>query len=99
MKPTLRLEMKEKSVRNLRTFTVFLSYSLIKAIEYVCLGIDSGNHLTTIWALLRENLSLLQMNNKSADQPAHQYGLVSAFVISCMQNIIFKLASYIISSF
>ena len=35
-----------------------------------------------IWALARENLTLVFANNKGADQPAHLRRLICAFVIS-----------------
>ena len=45
-----------------------------------------------------ENLTLLHVNNKGADQPAHPHSLISAFVIRFLQSMKFKLASNIISS-
>ena len=46
-----------------------------------------------IWALTRENLSLGFANNKGADQPAHPYNLIKAFVIHTLESIIVKLAT------
>ena len=36
-----------------------------------------------IWALTREDLTSLHVNNKGTDQPAHLHSLVSTFVIHC----------------
>ena len=41
----------------------------------------------------RENLSLGFANNKSTDQPARLYRLISAFVIHFLEIIISKLAA------
>ena len=41
-----------------------------------------------------ENLTLLHVNNKGADQP-----LISHFLIRFLENIIFKLATVVISIF
>ena len=38
-------------------------------------------------------------NNNGAVQPAHQRSLISTFVICYLQNLIYKLASYKISTF
>ena len=51
----------------------------------------------TIWPSSRENLSLVVVNNKSADQPSRPRRLISAFVIHCLESIISKLASSEIS--
>ena len=41
-----------------------------------------------IWASPRENLILLPATYKGADQPAHLYSLVSAFVIRSIESVI-----------
>ena len=38
------------------------------------------------------------VNNKAANQPAHQHSLISAFVISLLESIIYQLASREIST-
>ena len=38
------------------------------------------------WATSWENLFLLYVNNKSADQPAHPCSLISVFVIRCLDS-------------
>ena len=38
-------------------------------------------------------MSSVFANNKGADQPAHQYRLISAFVIHLMERIISKFAT------
>ena len=43
-----------------------------------------------ICASMQENLTLLHVKNKGADQPAHPCNLVSAFVIPCMESIVAK---------
>ena len=48
---------------------------------------------------MQENLSLGFANNKSADQPAHQLRLISAFVIRFLETIMSKLAAGEISIF
>ena len=52
-----------------------------------------------MWALERENLSLVFVNNKGADQPAHPRSLISTFVILLLECIISKLATCKISIF
>ena len=39
-----------------------------------------------IWALTRETLTLLLVNNKGADQTAHLCSLISAFVIRYLRS-------------
>ena len=39
-----------------------------------------------------ENLLLPYANNKAADQPVHPYGLISTFVVHCLDNMILLLA-------
>ena len=39
------------------------------------------------------------VNNKGADQPAHQRSLISAFVISLLESIISRLAMSVFSIF
>ena len=46
------------------------------------------NMLTIIWATSWENLFLAYVNNKGADQPAHQHSLISAFAVHCLDSII-----------
>ena len=40
-----------------------------------------------IWATSWENLFFPYVNNKDSDQPAHPRGLISIFVIPCLDNI------------
>ena len=42
---------------------------------------------TMIWTSMRETLSLLQENNKGADQPAHVHSLISTLVIHSLESI------------
>ena len=44
-----------------------------------------------LWLLLQENLTLLHVNNKGADQSAHPGSLMRAFVICSLESIIAKL--------
>ena len=44
-----------------------------------------------ICATTRENLTLVHVNNKGADQPAHPRSLISAFVIRYLLCIVTKL--------
>ena len=46
-----------------------------------------------IWASLRENLTLLHVNNKGTDQPTHPCSLISVIDIRLLKHIISKLAS------
>ena len=46
----------------------------------------------TVWAMSWENLLLPYANYKAADQTAHPCSLISAFVVSCLDNIIPLLA-------
>ena len=46
-----------------------------------------------ILASVRENLSSVFANNKSADQPAHLHRLISTFVVHFLESMISKLAS------
>ena len=43
---------------------------------------------------MRETLTLLHMNNKCADQPAHPRSLISAFVICSLECTIAKFFFY-----
>ena len=52
-----------------------------------------------IWASTRESLTLLNANNKGADQPAHLRSLVSAFVIRFLESKNTTLATSKISIF
>ena len=45
-----------------------------------------------IWATSWENLFMLYVNNKGADQPVHPPSLISAFVVRCLDSIIPLLA-------
>ena len=48
-----------------------------------------------IWISLLDNLTLVHVNNKGADQTVQKSThLISAFVIHLMERIIFKLASF-----
>ena len=40
----------------------------------------------TIWASMRETLTLLLVSNKGADQPAHPHSLISAFVTPYLKS-------------
>ena len=55
----------------------------------------SGN----MWALTRENLTLVISNSTGADKPVHPRSLISAFVIHFLESIICKLAIGEISIF
>ena len=57
------------------------------------LGKHSLDKTHIIWALTRENLSLVFVNNKGTDHPAHLHSLISAFVIRLLESIISKLAT------
>ena len=59
-----------------------------------------GKHTSWLnWALARENLSSVFVNNKGKDLPAHPRSLISAFVIRVLERIISKLATSEISMF
>ena len=53
--------------------------------------------MDSIYALTRENLTPVFVNNKGADQPSHLRSLISAFVIRLLQSIISKFATSEIS--
>ena len=44
-----------------------------------------------IWAVMREKLTLLHVNNKGTDQPAHPCSQISTFVFPFLQTMIYKL--------
>ena len=44
-----------------------------------------------IWTLMKENPTLLHVNNKVANQPGHLSSLIKAFVIRKLNNKVFKL--------
>ena len=44
-------------------------------------GMECSIVVNIKWASTRENLTLVYVNNKGADQPAHSRRLISAFVI------------------
>ena len=69
----------------------YLAYTKITQISLCCAN--------TIWASTQEKWSLVFVNNKGTDQPAHARRLVSGFVIRFLKNIISKLASVEISIF
>ena len=55
------------------------------------------------WAFLKratswENLLMPYANNKGADQPAHPRSLISAFVVRCLDSLIFPVSISEISS-
>ena len=52
-----------------------------------------GNFTVIIRAQTREDLSLVFVNNKVTDQPAHPRSLISAFVIHVLESTISKLAT------
>ena len=56
-------------------------------------------HLDTIGLVANTNLFLFNAKHKGADQPPHLRSLISAFVISLLEGIVFKLAAYKISAF
>ena len=43
---------------------------------------------TIIWALTRENLPSVFVNNRGADQPVQMRSLISAFVIPSIESFI-----------
>ena len=47
-----------------------------------------------IWALTQENLIMLHVNNKGADQHAQLHGLISAFVVLSLVRMMAKLATH-----
>ena len=51
-----------------------------------------------IWATSWENLFVPCANNKNADQPAHLRSLISAFIVRCLDSMIYLLAITEISS-
>ena len=52
-----------------------------------------------VCASMQENLTLLHVKNKGADQPAHLRSLISTFVIRYIASIIAKLTPRKISLF
>ena len=58
------------------------------------ISVDTHEFLATSW----ENLFMLYVNNKGADQPAHPRSLISAFVVHCLASIIPLLSISEISS-
>ena len=43
---------------------------------------------------MRENLSLVVVSNKGANQPAHPHSLISSFVIPLLESIILKISIF-----
>ena len=62
-------------------------------------SLENTNHVIHIWALMRENMSLVFASNKGTDQPAHRCSLMSTFVIHLIKSTISKLAAREISIF
>ena len=58
---------------------------------------EKKSSLVLNWAVSWENLYLPYANNKGADQPAHLRGLISAFVIHCLDSKVHILAKSKIS--
>ena len=52
-----------------------------------------------LWATARENLTLLHVTNKVADQPAHPRSLISAIAIRLLESMIAKVATCKLSIF
>ena len=50
-----------------------------------------NSEVVYIWASTRENLTLLHVNIKSVDQPAHQCSLISAFVARILECLMIPL--------
>ena len=58
----------------------------------VIIGFKALLHISYhTWALSRENMTLLHVNNKDADHPEHSDSLISTFVVCCLQSMITKL--------
>ena len=58
----------------------------------------TGLSYKTIWTLWRETLILLHAKDKGADQTVHKPRLISTFVISFLESLIYKLATCKISN-
>ena len=54
--------------------------------------------LIIIWASHEQTCLMPYVNNKGADQPAHPCSLISAFVLHCLDSIMYILAISTISS-
>ena len=54
-------------------------------------GADQYDSTDTKWTAQWENMTLLDMNNKGADQPAHLRSLISDFVIHNLESAVVKL--------
>ena len=53
---------------------------------YQCLNMADHSHTNVVISgSARETLTLLHVNNKDADQPAHPRSLISALVVHCME--------------
>ena len=48
--------------------------------------------ISYIWATSWENLLMLYANNKGADQPVNARSLISAFVVRCLDSIIYLIS-------
>ena len=53
----------------------------------------------SIYNMGRENLTLLDANNKCAEQPAHLRSLISALVVHFLESVVSKLATFKVSIF
>ena len=65
-------------------------YCLDKLNLYLALVKSSylEQQVDSIWALLKENLIMLHVNNTGADQLAHLASLISIFICSCESKIV-----------
>ena len=51
--------------------------------------------LVSNWAMSWENLFMLYVNNKGADQPAHLRSLISAYVVCCLDSMIPLVSNFL----
>ena len=74
-------------------------YCLDKLNLYLALVKSSylEQQVNSIWALSKENLIMLHVNNTGADQPAHLASLISTLMICSCESIIVKFAACKIS--
>ena len=70
---------------HIKFFAIVFSNSFGSLAQEIC----KWYNLATSW----ENLFMPYANNKGADQPAHPRGLISAFVVRCLDSIIPLLAT------
>ena len=56
--------------------------------QFLIIAFSSTLLQIVIWATSWQNLFMLYVSNKDADQPVHPHSLISAFVVRCLDSIL-----------